>query len=134
MPRYGFSVPLNLSESGNLNYDDAGWYDLEADLHLMDDEGEVLPFSRFATPDEVLRLWGMTPDDEARYAALVESYSSSMWGEFSNQGYAGYSMTFLEDELDDLLPENSLGRFRFWGLNADGMKLPNCTSVSSTTV
>lgn len=120
VPRYGFSVPLNLSESGNLNYDDAGWYDLEADLHLMDDEGEVLPFSRFATPDEVLRLWGMTPDDEARYAALVESYSSSMWGEFSNQGYAGYSMTFLEDELDDLLPENSLGRFRFWGLNADG--------------
>lgn len=120
VPRYGFSEALVLTESGNLAYDAAGWYDKELDLHLLDDEGFPLELSRFATPDAVLALWGITPDDESRYAALSEAYGSSMWGEFSEGGYAGYSMTFFEDAMEDLLPENSLARFRLWGLAAEG--------------
>ena len=120
VPRYGFSEPLVLTESGNLAYDAAGWYDKELDLHLLGDGGEILDFSSFATPDAVLSLTGQTPGDASRYAALSEAYSSSMWGEFSEGGYAGYSMSFLEDDWDNLLPENSLARFRLWGLAAEG--------------
>lgn len=119
-PRYGFAEPLSLSECGNLNVDAQGWYDREVDLHLLDSEGEVLDFSLFATPDAVLRLRGITPDDPSRYQALYESYSSAMWGEFSVPGYAGYSMVYLEDDLETLLAENSLARFRLWGLKAEG--------------
>ena len=118
VPRYGFSEELVLTESGNLAYDDAGWYDKELDLHLLDEEGLTLELSRFATPDAVLSLRGITPDDESRYAAVNEAYSSAMWGEFSEGGYAGYSITFFEDAMEDLLPENSLARFRLWGLMA----------------
>ncbi len=120
VPRYGFSEGLVLSECGNLNRDSGGWYDREADLHLLDEDGEVLDFTRFATPDAVLSLRGQALNDRNRYQSLYEAYSSAMWGEFSEDGYAGASMTFLEDALDDLLPENSLARFRLWGLRAEG--------------
>lgn len=120
VPRYGFSEGLVLSECGNLNRDGGGWYDREADLHLLDEDDEVLDFTRFATPDAVLSLRGQALNDRNRYQSLYEAYSSAMWGEFSEDGYAGASMTFLEDALDDLLPENSLARFRLWGLRAEG--------------